>query len=86
MKRAPSYAQMIVLGVLVRGGWLDAGNPGESCPRLYDGNGRLWSPVPRRTFDALGRRSWIEAYPGPIGRPRFRASTAGEMIAGEYRS
>jgi hypothetical protein len=87
MSKQPSIAQRGVLSVLARGGFIDPGTPGESCPRLYEADGRLFALIARRTFEVLNSRSWVEVgTTGPLfRRPRYVASAGGRAVARRFR-
>jgi hypothetical protein len=87
MSKKPSIAQRGVLSVLARGGFIDPGTPGESCPRLYEADARLFALIARRTFDVLSSRGWVTVgTTGPLfRRPRYVASAAGKLMARRCR-
>jgi hypothetical protein len=85
-KPGPSSAQRGVLSVLARGGFIDPGNPGESCPRLYEADARLFALIARGTFDVLRSQGWVTVGTGPLfRRPRYVASAAGRSAARRFR-
>lgn len=85
-KPGPSAAQRAVLSVLAEGGFLDPGNPGESCPRLYEADARLFALIARRTFEVLRDKGWLTVGSGPLfRRPRYVASDAGRATARRFR-
>lgn len=83
---APSYAQRISLRILADGGFVDEGKFGQSCPRLYAFDGRLFSLIARQTLDVLRERGWVAATPGPLPqRSRYTATRDGLAMAREHR-
>lgn len=84
-KPGPSVAQRVVLSVLAEGGFLDAGSPGSSCPRLYEADARLFALIARSTLDVLSASGWVSLGVGPTGRPRYVVSAAGRQTARRFR-
>lgn len=76
-ERVVSVYQRFILSVLRDDPWayIVAGKFGEQAPRIR--HGESFVPIPRRTFDALRQRKWIERQWRNVCNGDYRLTDAG---------